>query len=126
MTTRLAMLMALAASCAVAKVYDKTAEISGVTVHYKLILPRDYDESKTYPAVLAFPPGPQTMDMVLTTVERNWSAEAQKRGYIVIVPAAPGGQLFFEGGSHVFPGFIDQMLKAYKIKDEKFHIAGMS
>jgi poly(3-hydroxybutyrate) depolymerase len=126
MTTRLALLVALAGSCAMAKVYDKSAEISGVTVHYKLILPRDYDESKTYPAVLAFPPGPQTMDMVLTTVERNWSAEAQKRGYIVIVPAAPGGQLFFEGGSRVFPGFIEQMLKDYKIRDGKFHIAGMS
>jgi predicted peptidase len=109
-----------------AKVYDKSAQIGDVTVHYKLILPKDYDDTKTYPAVLAFPPGPQTMDMVLTTVERNWSSEAQKRGYIIIVPAAPGGQLFFEGGSRVFPGFIEQMLKDYKIRDGKFHVAGMS
>lgn len=109
-----------------AKVYDKSAQIGDVTVHYKLILPKDYEETKAYPGVLAFPPGPQTMDMVLTTVERNWSAEAQKRGYIVIVPAAPGGQLFFEGGSRVFPQFIEQMLKDYKIRDGKFHVAGMS
>lgn len=126
MIVRIAVLLAFVGSCVMAKVYDKSVEIAGATVHYKLILPKDYDESKAYPAILALPPGPQTMDMVLTTVERNWSAEAQKRGYIVIVPAAPGGQLFFEGGSRVFPEFIEQMLKTYKIKDGKFHIAGMS
>ena len=109
-----------------AKVYDKTADISGTPVHYKLILPKDYDPTKAYPAILAFPPGSQTMDMVLTTTERNWRPEAEKRGYIVVVPAAPGGKLFFEEGARVFPAFIEQILKEYKIQDGKFHIAGMS
>jgi predicted peptidase len=109
-----------------AKVYDKTAEIGDTDVHYKLILPKDYDASKAYPAVLAFPPGSQTMDMVLTTVERNWRPGAEKRGYIVVVPAAPRGQLFFEEGARVFPGFIEQILKDYKIQEGKFHVAGMS
>src|SRR5215471_15040621 len=109
-----------------AKVYDKTADISGTPVHYKLILPKDYDVSKAYPAILAFPPGSQTMDMVLTTTERNWRPEAEKRGYIVVVPAAPRGQLFFEEGARVFPAFIEQILKEYKIQDGKLHIAGMS
>ena len=126
MIMRIAVLLSLAASGAIGKVYDKSVPIGDVTVHYKLVLPGDYDEAKAYPAVLAFPPGPQTMDMVFTTVAQNWSGEAQKRGYIVIVPAAPGGQLFFEGGSRVFPAFIEQMLKDYRIKDGKFHIAGMS
>jgi poly(3-hydroxybutyrate) depolymerase len=126
-TALIAVVIGLCAGpCAVAKVYDKTAEIAGVPVHYKLILPKDYDASKEYPAVLAFPPGSQSMDMVMTTVQRNWAAEAEKRGYIVIVPAAPRGEYFFEGGARVFPQFIEQMLKEYKIKDRKFHIAGMS
>jgi poly(3-hydroxybutyrate) depolymerase len=116
----------LAASCAFAKVYDKSVDIGGVAVHYKAILPKDYDAGKAYPAVLAFPPGSQAMDMVLVTVQRNWAAEAERRGYIVIVPAAPGGELFFERGARVFPQFIEQMLKDYRIKDGKFHIAGMS
>ena len=111
---------------AAAKSYDKTADIAGTPVHYKLILPKTYDESKAYPAILAFPPGAQTADMVLTTVERNWRPEAERRGYIVIVPAAPGGRLFYEEGARVFPAFIEQMLREYKIRDNKFHIAGMS
>ena len=116
-------------SCTVpapAKVFDKTTEIAGVPLHYKIALPKDFDPAKTYPAVLAFPPGAQSMDMVMTTMERNWRVEADRRGYIVIVPAAPGGRYFFEEGASVFPGFLEQLLKEYKIRDNKFHVAGMS
>ena len=81
---------------------------------------------KPYPAVLAFPPGSQGADMVMTTLVRNWAPEAVGRGYIVFVPAAPDGQLFFEEGASVFPEFLDKMLIEYKIRDNKFHIAGMS
>lgn len=111
---------------AAAKSFDKTADVAGTPVHYKLVLPKIYDETQAYPAILAFPPGAQSADMVLTTVERNWRPEAEKRGYIVIVPAAPRGELFFEGGARVFPEFLEQMLREYKIRGNKFHIAGMS
>ncbi|MBV8730113.1 MAG: hypothetical protein JO336_09920 [Acidobacteriia bacterium] len=109
-----------------AKVVDRSATIAGMTVYYKVVLPKDYDAGKAYPAVLAFPPGPQTNEMVMVTLMQNWAAEAQKRGYIVVIPAAPGGRLFFEEGARVFPQFLDQLLSEYKIRDGKFHIAGMS
>jgi predicted peptidase len=109
-----------------AKAYDKTAEIQGMMVHYKVVLPRDFDAAKTYPAVLAFPPGSQTMDMVLTTVLQNWVPEADRFGYIVFVPAAPNGRPFTGAGAKVFPEFVELLLHEYKIRDNKFHIAGMS
>lgn len=120
-------LLALATGATLqAKEYDKSIEIAGVRVYYKVVLPKDYDASKVYPAILAFPPGGQGMDMVLTTLTRNWQPEAERRGYLVFIPAAPNGDLFFEGGAKVFPGFIDRMLAEYKIRDNKLHIAGMS
>src|SRR5262245_2288514 len=109
-----------------AKVFDKTTEIAGMTLHYKIALPKDFDPSKAYPAVLAFPPGSQTMDMVMTTMTRNWAPEADRRGYIVIVPAAPRGRYFLEERARVVPEFLAQPLNDYKIRDNKFHIAGMS
>lgn len=109
-----------------AKAYDKTAEIQGTTLHYKVVLPKNFDPAKTYPAVLAFPPGSQAMDMVLTTVLQNWVPEADRFGYIVFVPAAPGGRPFTGAGARVFPEFIELLLHEYKIRDNKFHIAGMS
>jgi poly(3-hydroxybutyrate) depolymerase len=109
-----------------AKAYDKTADIQGMTLHYKVVLPRDYDPAKTYPAILAFPPGSQTMDMVLTTLTQNWLPEADRHGFIVVVPAAPNGLPFTGAGARVFPEFLDRLVHEYKVRDNKFHIAGMS
>lgn len=109
-----------------ARVVDKTTELDGVMIRYKLVLPRDYDPSKEYPAVLAFPPGSQNNDMVQTTVLRNWSVEGERRGYIVASPSSPGGELFFREGARIFPAFLEHLLREYKIRDNKFHVAGMS
>ena len=109
-----------------AKVLDKATNIAGTTIHYKVILPNGYDPAKTYPAVLAFPGGPQTMQTVEGTLERNWREPAERLGYVVIIPAAPDGQLFFEEGAKVFPAFLVRLLGDFKILDKKFHIAGVS
>jgi poly(3-hydroxybutyrate) depolymerase len=109
-----------------AEVLDKTAKIGGTTVHYKVVLPKNYDPGRAYPGVLGFGGGPQTMNVVDSVISRNFRDEAEKRGYIVVVPAAPNGQLFFEGGERIFPEFLKQILADYKIRDNKFHIAGPS
>ena len=72
-----------------AEVLDKTKNIGGTTVHYKVVLPKNYDAGKAYPGVLAFGGGPQTMSVVDSVIARNFRDEAEKRGYIVVVPAAP-------------------------------------
>jgi predicted peptidase len=118
-------LLAMTATAS-AKVLDLSAAVAGLPLNYKVVLPRDYDPQKTYPAILAFPPGGQTLDMVFVTLTRNWAPEAQKRGYIVVIPAAPAGKLFPQEGAKVFPEFLDKLLADYKIRDRKFHIAGMS
>jgi poly(3-hydroxybutyrate) depolymerase len=109
-----------------AEVLDKTKTIAGTTVHYKVILPPNYDASKAYPGILAFGGGSQTMQTVDGTITRFWRAQAEQRGYIVILPAAPDGRLFFEGGERIFPEFLDKILADYKIQDNKFHATGMS
>src|SRR5690348_16158868 len=81
-----------------AKVLDQNVTIAGLFLHYTVVLPKDYDPGKAYPAVLAFPPGGQGQDMVFVTLSRNWAPEAQRRGYIVVIPTAPGGRLFSEDG----------------------------
>jgi poly(3-hydroxybutyrate) depolymerase len=109
-----------------AEVLDKTKKVAGRTVQYKVVLPNGYDPAKAYPAILAFGGGPQTMNTVDGILTRNFHAEAEKRGYIVIAPAAPDGQLFFEDGARIFPDFLKAILADYKIDGGKFHIAGPS
>ncbi len=109
-----------------AEVIEKTKEVGGTTVHYKIVLPNGYDPAKAYPAILALGGGPQTMNTVDNILSRNFRAEAEKRGYIVVAPAAPDGQLFFQEGDHIFPEFLTMILADYKIQNDKFHIAGVS
>src|SRR5579863_6439467 len=109
-----------------AELLEKTKKVGGTTVHYKVVLPNGYDSAKAYPAILALGGGPQTMDTVDSVLNRNFRAEAVKRGYIVVAPAAPDGQLFFEDGARIFPEFLKMILADYKIQDSKFHIAGPS
>ena len=109
-----------------AELLEKTKRVGGTTVHYKVVLPNGYDPAKTYPGILVFGGGPQTMNTVDTILNRNFRAEAEKRGYIVVAPAAPGGDLFFEEGARIFPEFLKMILADYKIEDSKFHIAGVS
>jgi poly(3-hydroxybutyrate) depolymerase len=109
-----------------AEVLDKSKKVAGKTVQYKVVLPNGYDPAKAYPAILAFGGGPQTMNTVDGILTRNFRAEAEMRGYIVIAPAAPGGDLFFEDGARIFPEFLKAILADYKIEGGKFHIAGPS
>ena len=109
-----------------ADVQEKTTTVRGLTVHYKVVLPNGYDPAKTYAAIIALGGGPQTMNTVDGVLNRNFRAEAEKRGYIVVAPAAPEGQLFFEGGDRIFPDFLKRILADYKIEGGKFHIAGPS
>jgi poly(3-hydroxybutyrate) depolymerase len=119
-------LAALAAPPARAEVVEKTAKVGGVSVQYKVVLPAGYDSTRAYPGVIALGGGPQTMNTVDGILNRNFRAEAEKRGYIVVAPAAPNGQLFFEGGARIFPEFLKLILADYNIQDGKFHIAGPS
>lgn len=109
-----------------AELLEKTMKVGGTTVQYKVVLPNGYDRTKAYPAILAFGGGPQNMGTVDSILNRNFREEAEKRGYIVVAPAAQEGQLFFEEGARIFPAFLEMILADYKIQDKKFHIAGPS
>lgn len=111
---------------ALAELLEKSKKVGDLTVRYKVVLPDGYDSAKAYPAILAFGGGPQTMNMVDSVLNRNFRAEAEKRGYIVVAPAASDDQLFFEEGARIFPEFLKMILADYKVEDNKFHIAGPS
>ena len=121
-----ALLLVAAAAPARGEVVEKTRQVAGVSVTYKVVLPTGYDAAKAYPAIVALGGGPQTINTVDGVLNRNLRAEAEKRGYIVIAPAAPDGELFFERGARIFPEFLKAILADYKIQDGKFHIAGPS
>lgn len=118
--------LAVVAHTAQAEVSERIMRVAGTTVNYKLVLPNNYDATKAYPAILVFGGGPQTMNTIEGALARNFQTEAEQRGYIVIGPAAPDGDLFFYDGDRIFPEFFDNILAARKIDGGKFHVAGPS
>src|SRR5215831_20863825 len=102
-----------------AEVVEGTKTVGGTTVHHKTVLPNGYDAAKAYPALLVFGGGPQTMNTVDGTLDRNFRAEAEKRGFIVVAPAAPDDELFFERGARIFPDFLKMIMADYKIEGGK-------
>lgn len=109
-----------------AEVKNATMTVAGTTLQYKVVLPNDYDPAQAYPGILVFGGGPQTMDTVDRTLDRNFRAEAERRGYILVAPAAPNGELFFQGGERFIPEFLDMFMAQYRIQGRKFHVAGPS
>lgn len=126
LTVGIAASIAIATQPLHAELIEMTKKVAGTTVHYKVVLPNGYDPGRAYPGILAFGGGPQTMNTVDGILMRNFRAEAEKRGYIVVAPAAPDGQLFFEGGARIVPEFLKMVLADYKIQGGKFHLAGPS
>jgi poly(3-hydroxybutyrate) depolymerase len=125
-TVLLAAALCLLSASAHADVRSLSKKVAGVTVNYKVVLPTGFDATKTYPAILAFGGGPQSMNTVDGVINRNLRAEAERRGYLVFAPAAPDGDLFFDGGDRIFPEFLKQILSEYHVEGGKFHIAGPS
>ena len=115
----------LAAGGCRAEMLSKSGRFNNIEVEYKVLLPPHYDAAKTYPVVLVFTGGAQGIEAAKSTIEQDWQAEAQKRGYIVISPAAPDGELFFQEGDRAFPAFLEMIRKDYKVAG-KIHIAGHS
>ena len=118
--------MGLLASPASAELLEKTGRYGGLSLTYKVLLPPAYDPAKTYPVVLVFTGGPQQLRGAEGTVNTDWRGEAEKRGYIVISPGTPNGSLFFEDADRVFPEFLDAILRDYKVRGGKLHVAGHS
>lgn len=119
-------LVLVCGASASAETVAKQGTFNGVAVHYKVVVPNGYDASRAYPTILTFPPGNQDMPLVDNRLEANWREEAERRGYVVVSPAAPDGRLFFDDGRRVFPAFIERIFVDYQVKGGKLILAGAS
>ena len=109
-----------------AEMIEKNGIFGGLKVTFKVVLPDGYDPKRTYPTVLVFTGGGQSLQATANTLEADWRAEAERRGYVIVSPAAPDGRLFFEEGDRVFPKFLDRILRDYRVQKGKLHVAGHS
>lgn len=96
-----------------------------VALAFALVLPDDFDPARTYPAVLAIPPGAGHEQMV----DRGmafWEQRARDEGWIVVSPAVIGQTRWQDGGHVAIPPLLDWVRENFNIEDDAFHIVGVS
>jgi poly(3-hydroxybutyrate) depolymerase len=119
-------LVSALASPAAAELVEKSGRFGGLQVTYKVVLPNGYVPGRAYPVVLVFTGGGQQLRGAEGTLNTDWRQEAERRGYVVISPGSPDGQLFFEGADVIFPEFLDMIVKEYTVPRGRLHVAGHS
>lgn len=107
-------------------IYHELELAGGGTLRFALVLPRDFDPQRSYPALLALPPGGQDERMVEAGLERYWGRQAAERGWLVASPVAPEGVMFFRGSERYLQELLAHLRASYKIEGGRFHLAGNS
>ena len=98
----------------------------GRVLRYARVLPKDFQASESYPVLLALPPGGQDQDMVEAGLDRYWGEYAAAKGWVVISPIAPAGELFFTGAESLLEPLVDQLQQSYHMEGGLLHLAGVS
>tara|TARA_R110000772_G_scaffold38354_12_gene90541 strand:+ start:881 stop:1567 length:687 start_codon:yes stop_codon:yes gene_type:complete len=120
------MLLGLAAFPSQAEVLEQSGNFGGLDVSYRVILPDDYNPEQMYPAILHFAGGSQTWNIVERSTDSDWRQGAERDGYIVISPASPNGELYFQGADRIFPDFLNYILENFPVAEGKLHVTGHS
>lgn len=109
-----------------AEVREESGRFGGLDLRYRVILPDNYDPERSYPTILHFAGGSQSWDIVVRSTDSDWRERAERDGYIIISPASPNGELFFQGASRIFPEFLSYILDNYPVAGGKLHVTGHS
>ena len=125
-TTTSPVTITAAAPTAIQDGHQKAVMADGTEIAYSVVLPDGFDAAKSYPVLLALPPGGQDQEVVDRVVDGVWKAEAKRRGWIVISPVAPGPLFYDPAAAKYIPELVEQMERTYPPEGGKVHLAGVS
>jgi predicted esterase len=100
--------------------------IDGANIQYVSIVPVDFTVGDTAPVLLALPPGAPDLSTTTGVAQGTYQAQAVARGWVVVSPVAPNGELFFRGSERLLPGFLDFVESWVSPEGGGVHLAGIS
>jgi len=102
-------------------------QVDGQGVPVTVVLPDGYQQGEPAPLLLALPPGGQGQQEVDALLDKYWAADAQRRGWVVVSPEAPGSELYISGESaDLLPDLVDALERWYPPEGGRLHVAGVS
>jgi predicted esterase len=109
-----------------AQLARRSGTFGGIDLTFWLAYPEGYQPGGSYPTVLVFGGGPQTLDGAARTIESDWRDEGIRRGYVIVAPGSPDGRLFFQGADQVFPEFLEFLIAEFRPEGGRLQVAGHS
>lgn len=113
--------------------YEEMTLPDGGVLRYAIVKPAGLDggapgadPQKSYPVLLALPPGNQDERMVEAGLAQYWEAEALARGWVVVSPVESGGQALFRDTEALFGALMDHIASRVSVEGGTFHVAGAS
>jgi len=96
----------------------------GKKLEFVLAVPDSSSKGMPLKAMLALPPGDQSLDEVM--VFEPWLSHFVERGWLICSPIAPDGKLFFRDSERYLPTIMDQVESQLEIAGGKFFLVGIS
>jgi tetratricopeptide (TPR) repeat protein len=103
--------------------YQLFKAYNGIKVPYKTLLPTNYDASKTYKGMIAFPPGN------FGKASADWMIDSlldfeTNTDWVITVVLAPKDGLINHPAHHALNDLMKNLRKNYSITENKFHFFG--
>ena len=102
-----------------------TVTIDGTAIEYANTIPSNFQVGSSAPVLLAFPPGGQTLDFALEMIS-VLGPEAQRRGWVLVVPVVPRGRWWDDDNADLVPGFVSWINAWVNVEGGEVHLGGMS
>ncbi|EZH71944.1 hypothetical protein ATO12_04815 [Aquimarina atlantica] len=107
------------------KGFKRYKAFNGITFEYTVLLPKGYDNNKSYNTAVAFAAVDAKNDQTIWSVNNLWKNH-KNYDYIIIIPKVPVNEPDWLSHPihHGFNDFLKFVKKSYKVKHQKIHFIG--
>ena len=106
-----------------ANTYKVLKAHNGIKIPYKVLLPENYDKTRSYDAMLFFPSGQQGKESMNHAIQ-DLFGDGSRRDWIVVCPAAPKEGWYTHPSHHALNELMDKVRDQHRIKGNRFHLVG--
>jgi tetratricopeptide (TPR) repeat protein len=104
----------------------RTIEVEEKELTYALLLPDDFDPERSYPVMLAMPPGAQDKAAVDFGMNSFWGLQASSRDWVVVSPVAPADGWGEGGGRAELLALLGDLTDQVRPEGGRLHLVGCS